>query len=89
MGGGATAMAASRHQIGSTTTPDPNAISSSVRYRYRLWGFDHHNVDRHDDGDQHQRDQGLGEHYMNPRITAPQNRNARAAMANASFSKET
>jgi len=30
--------------------------------------------------------QRLGEHYMNPKITAPQNRKARVATKNASFS---
>src|SRR6478736_6453005 len=33
-------------------------------------------------------DRCLGEHYMNPRITPPQNRKARAATKSASFSKE-
>ena len=32
--------------------------------------------------------QHLGQHYMNPRITPPQNRKARAATKSASFSKE-
>jgi hypothetical protein len=32
--------------------------------------------------------QRLGEHYMSPRITPPQNRKARAATKSASFSKE-
>jgi hypothetical protein len=36
--------------------------------------------------DQEERNQGLGKHYMNPKITAPQNRKAKAAMRSASFS---
>jgi hypothetical protein len=53
-----------------------------------IWAFplpklDHEHVDDHNSSHQEQRDQGLGEHYMKPRITAPQNKNARAAAKTA------
>jgi hypothetical protein len=58
-----------------------------------IWAFplprlDHEHVDDHNSSHQEQRDQGLGEHYMKPRITAPQNKNARAAAKSAWLSKE-
>jgi hypothetical protein len=70
---------------GARTAP-VQAINASEDIRaFPLPRPDREHVDRHDSIHQEQCDQGLGEHYMNPKITAPQNKNARAVAKTASL----
>jgi hypothetical protein len=79
MDGGVTEMGTSGRLIG-IRIHHPEAMPSGTS--------DHQHIDRENGGHQDQRDHGLGKHHMNPRITAPQNRKARAATTRASFSKD-
>lgn len=49
---------------------------------------DRQGADGENAGHQEECNQHLGEHYITPKITAPQNRMAKAATKSASFSKE-
>jgi hypothetical protein len=55
---------------------------------FSLPNLDREHIDHNNGSHQKQRDQGLREHYMKPKITAPQNKNARPATTSASLLKE-